>query len=401
MNIVLHVVFSILEWVVFCYFALATLYIALFAFAGLRTVKNRVGTSELFQRIAVFIPGYKEDAVILETATEALHQNYPQASYTVFIIADSFQEVTLEQLRQLPIEVIVVAFDKSTKAKALNKAMSQINQPFDIALILDADNIMAPDFLTQINNTCSIHNPVVQAHRIAKNTNTQFALLDAVSEEINNHIFRKGHRALGLSAALIGSGMAFQYDFFKRIMAEVTAVGGFDKELEIRLLKDRFLIDYLHDAIVYDEKVQKADVFARQRRRWLSAQFIYFGRYFFTSVKELVLKANWDLFDKIYQMILPPRVLHLGITTSVFVFYLLLHLVYTEHTWLTVNVYFWGGVWTLTIIALAIAIPKKFYNRETFKAIRSLPRVFLIMFFSLFKLKGANRSFIHTAHGSK
>jgi hypothetical protein len=33
------------------------------------------------------------------------------------------------------------------------------------------------------------------------------------------------------------------------------------------------------------------------------------------------------------------------------------------------------------------------------KAIFSLPRAFLLMFGSLFKLKGANKKFIHTVHG--
>jgi hypothetical protein len=49
----------------------------------------------------------------------------------------------------------------------------------------------------------------VQGHRTAKNTNNSWAILDAISEEINNNIFRKGHRVLGLSSAIIGSGMAF------------------------------------------------------------------------------------------------------------------------------------------------------------------------------------------------
>jgi hypothetical protein len=31
--------------------------------------------------------------------------------------------------------------------------------------------------------------------------------------------------------------MAFRYDYFKSLMATVTAVGGFDKEIELRMLK--------------------------------------------------------------------------------------------------------------------------------------------------------------------
>jgi cellulose synthase/poly-beta-1,6-N-acetylglucosamine synthase-like glycosyltransferase len=70
----------------------------------------------------------------------------------------------------------------------------------------------------------------VQGHRTAKNTNNSWAILDAISEEINNNIFRKGHRVLGLSSAIIGSGMAFRYNYFKALMSTVTAVGGLIKK---------------------------------------------------------------------------------------------------------------------------------------------------------------------------
>ena len=76
------------------------------------------------------------------------------------------------------------------------------------------------------------------------------ALLDAISEEINNHIFRKGHRSLCLSSAIIGSGMAFDYQLFKEYMTTLQAVGGFDKELELKLLHNGYKIDYLPDAMV-------------------------------------------------------------------------------------------------------------------------------------------------------
>jgi hypothetical protein len=58
---------------------------------------------------------------------------------------------------------------------------------------------------------------------LQKNTNNSWAILDAISEEINNNIFRKGHRVLGLSSAIIGSGMAFRYNYFKTLMSTVTA----------------------------------------------------------------------------------------------------------------------------------------------------------------------------------
>jgi len=291
---------------------LATGYIFVFSVAGLFYKQRQYKDDGIYRKIAVLIPGYKEDDVILEVAAHALEQEYPSEFFDVVIIADSFEPATMAALKNLSVKLIEVSFDKSTKSKALNKAMAELKDDYDIAVVLDADNLMAHDFLRKINAAFAQGCIAVQGHRAAKNTNNSWAILDAVSEEINNHIFRKGHRVLGLSSAIIGSGMAFKYDYFKLMMSTVTAVGGFDKEIELKMLKEGHTILYLDDAMVFDEKIQKADAFGNQRRRWLSAQFHYFRKDFMRALKQLLLKGNIDYFDKAIQFIQPPRVLLLG-----------------------------------------------------------------------------------------
>nr|WP_298994658.1 glycosyltransferase family 2 protein [uncultured Allomuricauda sp.] len=396
---VIKLIVNGIEILLIGYFGFASIYVFVFSFAGLFKAKEEEAIFQKQRKFAVLIPGYKEDAVIVDVAEQALKQTYPTDLYEVIIIADSFQESTLSELRKLPLRVVEVSFEKSTKSKALNKAMEVIGDDYDIALILDADNIMEREFLVKINESFNKGYKVVQGHRIAKNTNTSFAILDAVSEEVNNHIFRKGHRVLGFSSALIGSGMAFDYFFFKKMMAQVKAVGGFDKELELELLKKRIKIEYLHEALVLDEKVQKSEVFANQRKRWLSAQFIYFRRYVWDGLKELIAKGNLDFLDKVYQMVSPPRVLLLGLVV-VFSLLYLLHSLWPEVSVLMISPLFWYGSLLLTIFAFAFSVPKKYYNRKTLHAILTLPKAFFLMFLSLFKLKGANKKFIHTEHGT-
>ena len=235
----LKFILNIPELLLFAYLAFGVLYILLFSIAGLFKVKsNTKSVSKMERNFAVLIPGYKEDSVIIEVAKKALEQTYDKAKYDVVVIADSFEQKTLEALKALPIILIEVSFETSTKSKALNAAMAQIGDSYDVALILDADNIMESDFIGKMNQAFDQGFKVVQGHRIAKNTNTSFAILDAISEEVNNHIFRKGHRVLGFSSALIGSGMAFDYQYFKSTMANIKAIGGFDKELELTLLRD-------------------------------------------------------------------------------------------------------------------------------------------------------------------
>ena len=294
MEIIQNIVIG-MEYFLLVYFGFAAIYIFVFALAGIFPLKQKTPAKSIQRKFAVLIPGYKEDAVIVDVAKEALQQSYNHAKYDVVIIADSFQPKTIQELKKLPIQLVEVSFDVSTKSKALNQAMSVIGDDYDVALVLDADNVMEYDFVAKINQAFDNGFHFVQGHRVAKNVNTSFAVLDAISEEINNHIFRKGHRNLGFSSALIGSGMAFDYSFFKETMANVNAVGGFDKELELKLLKDRNKIQYVHDALVLDEKVQKSEVFEKQRKRWLSAQFVYFGRYLFPGLYHLFFQDQFPI----------------------------------------------------------------------------------------------------------
>jgi cellulose synthase/poly-beta-1,6-N-acetylglucosamine synthase-like glycosyltransferase len=273
--------------------------------------------------------------------------------------------------------------------------MEELDNSYEIAVVLDADNVMAFDFLTKVNAAFEKKFMAVQGHRAAKNMNTSLAILDAVSEEINNHIFRKGHRVLGLSSAIIGSGMAFEYSYFKNLMITVTAVGGFDKEIELKMLKAGHKIEYLDDALVYDEKVQKAEVFSNQRRRWLSAQLHYFRLDFLNALKDLILKGNVDYFDKAIQFIQPPRVLLLG---AVIVF----GVTFFAANWLLGNcmVYsiIWGILSATCVLSFLFSVPRTFYNSGTLLALFSLPKGMILMLMSLLRIRGANKKFIHTKH---
>jgi cellulose synthase/poly-beta-1,6-N-acetylglucosamine synthase-like glycosyltransferase len=241
------ILLQLLNSLVLAYLAWGAIYQFTFSFAGIFYKNKAVKSAKKIRRIAVFIPAYKEDGVIIETAKAALKQQYPSNLYEVIVIADKLKSETLHQLSNLPIQVVEVAFEKSTKAKALNQALSQLRGwNFEIAVVLDADNIMQHDFLSRANDRFEAGCKALQGRRAAKNEQSGFALLDAASEDVNNHILCKGHQSLGLSARLAGSGMAFDYNLFQSIMAEVTAIGGFDKELELRFTQKGVKVDMMN-----------------------------------------------------------------------------------------------------------------------------------------------------------
>ena len=184
MTIVLNTIMNLL----LAYVGLGVLYGFFFAIVSVFYKDRKWGDSGFRSKIAVFIPGYKEDTIIYQVAKDALAQDYPSDKYEVIVIADSFGEEVLEKLRTLPLKVMEVSFERSTKAKSLNKVMGQLTEDYDIAVVLDADNLMKSDFLSKVNVAYQNGHMAIQGHRTAKNLDTNFARLDALSEEINNSI---------------------------------------------------------------------------------------------------------------------------------------------------------------------------------------------------------------------
>lgn len=365
-------------------------YLAILAIAGRLIPSEKFPKSDKLRRMVVLIPAYKEDGVIVEVASNALHQDYPRDHYDVVVIADSLRQETVSKLQSIPVKVVEVKFEKSTKSKALNAAMSALPENYDCAVILDADNLMESNLLHKINDAFNAGYQIVQGHRVARNLNTPVAILDAVSEEINNHIFREGNRAVGLSCSLIGSGMAFSYTMFKEVMLNIKAVGGFDKELELYFTREGIKTAWLPLGYVYDEKVQNYESLGNQRRRWLSAQFIYFGQHIGPAIKMLFTKGNFDYFFRTWQQIQLPRVLLLGLVTLLTAIFLVIQPFGISQYWL----FLWG----LMIFTLGISMPVYLLNARLLHAILYLPAGIWKMFLSLLKIKGANKTFIHTTH---
>ncbi len=387
----------ILEITVFCFFGAATIYVLFFSIVACfyRTHIPNAVSADQKASFAILIPAYKEDEVILSVVDNMLNLDYPNEKYRVFVIADQLKPETLSLLKNKDIEVVPVSFEKSTKTKSLNACISQMDiDAYDLMVISDADNILSKDFLLLVNQAFFQGHKVIQGRRVAKNLNTDFAVLDGASEIINNHIFRLGPSTLGLSASLIGSGMAFDMKKIVEYLDDIKAVGGFDKVLQLKVIGDGIRIKYLPDALVYDEKVDSKVSFSNQRRRWLSSQYRYLFSFFSAGVKKL-FQGNFDYFNvAILGSLFLPRILNLGF---LFLFTLLSFLLSEV---LNISYIFWAFLFGTYVFALLIALPRRFYNRKLFYAVIKLPSAFLAMLFQLFRLKGADKKFIHTKHSS-
>ena len=294
--------------ILFVIVAATVLYLGIFAIASLLNKSHEFRRTKKQNRIVVLIPSYKQDHVIEQTVISILSQAYPQRMFDVVVISDHQEEMTNMRLAQYPITLLTPNFEESTKAKSVQYAI--LNLPefkiYDIALILDADNIVEQDFLAKVNDAFeTAATKAVQMHRISRNRDTTIALLGSIFEEINNAIFRRGHINVGLSSALAGSGVAYDFAWFKTNVMK-TRSSGEDKELEALLLRQEFFIDYFDNICVYGEKIRTTAKLNQQHGRWAAEQLHNFVR----NIKYLpgaIFRKQYDLADKIIQWVLIPR----------------------------------------------------------------------------------------------
>lgn len=346
------------------------------------------------RRICVLMPVYQEDAVIMETSRAALAHQYAGV-FQVVVIADGLQRATVQAMQRQGIGVVEVSFERSTKGKALLHALSVLPaQAFDIAVVLDSDNVMGRGFLTEVNAAFAAGYRVVQAHRTAKNQGTAFALLDTCNEEINNHIYRKGPFAVGLSSALIGSGMAFDYSYLQTLLAGIGETVGEDKELDFRIARDQQKICYLDHVYVYDEKIENAQVFTQQRTRWLASQWEFLKKYAGEGLPQL-FRGNIEFFNKVVQAFLVPRTLLLAL--------LGLLVLGSSLSWVLglrvgPSPWLWVGLLATLAATLLLALPSRLYNKQVLGAVLRLPYAIWCMCLALLRIRRTRTSFLATPH---
>lgn len=380
-----------LEYVFLILIGIQVTYSLIFALAAHLPRKIR-RQSEKQHRITILIPSYKEDVIILHTARQALDLDYPDALKHVVVGSDQMKEETVLKLRDMGAEVVVMNFEHSTKSKNLLAQMQaqEGNKWPDYFLILDADNRMDSDGLKETNAIIREDIPVYQLHRTAKNANTKLAVLDGITEAISNNIFREGHRNLGISSALIGSGMLFKAEVLKETLENINKDSAVeDKLFEFYLLENRKTIEFIPDIPVYDEKVSQGKNFSNQRKRWIAGQFHAF-RVFFLPGLVALFKGNIGFFDKMLQMGLVPKLLF---AVLLFITAGLAWVLGAEH-----NLWYWYlGLYLFTLF---ICIPGKYFRWKNLGLLIEIPKAAFFMILAILRIK-KNQSVKQFEHTQK
>ena len=363
---------------IFILIALTVLYLGVFAFTSMFARHSETPKAKNQNRFIILIPSYKNGKSIEMTVNSILGQTYPQRLFDVTVIADHEDEITMFHLAQQPITLLTPTYGKSTRTKSLQLGINNLPQfkIYDAVIILDAGDVVEPEFLEQMNDAYeSAGTKAIQAHKVSFNRDTVSARLSAIFEEINNSIFRRGHIGVGLSAAMSSSGMVFNFEWFKKqILA--AKINWADKELEALLLRHHIYVDYFDTIMVYSEKARQAEEFNRQHRNWILTQWRAILRNL-RYLPQAIIQKHYDLIDKLFQWMLLPRM----VMMAMIIFMCLI----TPFIYFTMAIKWWA-LFAIVLFIFAMATPNYLVDEKWDSTFFKIPIVLLSSVLHKFKL---------------
>ena len=147
---------------------LFTMYFFIISFCGMWRRKEKKITTPR-KTFAVVVAAHNEHAVIGQLVTNLQQLNYPKDLYDIYVIADNCSDNTADIAREKGAIVCVRTHPtKKSKGYALEwmfERLFKMDKEYDGVVIFDADNLVHPQFLMEMNNRLCKGDKIIQGYR--------------------------------------------------------------------------------------------------------------------------------------------------------------------------------------------------------------------------------------------
>ncbi|MCI9317708.1 MAG: glycosyltransferase [Oscillospiraceae bacterium] len=275
-----------------------TLYFAAVAVFALRR-RKRFPRSAPQTRFAVVVAARNEEAVIGNLVYSVLSQEYPEALRDVYVVPNNCTDFTEAAAAAAGAEIIHCLGPVSSKGDALHQAFAQLlPKGYDAFLVFDADNVLAPDYLSRMNDAFASGAQVCKSRTRAQNpTASGVAGCYGLYNVIFDLIWNRARAACGLSAKLVGTGFGFRREVLEHLGGWNTSTIAEDAEFAAQCAGAGYRVCWVPDALNYDEEPNSFRLSLRQRKRWCSGVMQVakqeVGRLWRTGVPRPALR--WDI----------------------------------------------------------------------------------------------------------
>lgn len=305
-------IINIIAVVVYLYY----MFLAVFSFFAKK--RKLLETGE--RRFAIVIPAHNESQVVAQGIESIKHLNYPSELYDIYVIADNCTDATTQVARAAG--AIVMERDDPEfggKGYALQwffAKLQKMDTSYRSVVILDADNIVHPDFLMKMNYKMNQGYKIVQGYLDSKNPfDSAITAYNSLEFWVSNRMLKLSRDNLGLSAQLGGTGFAVDSDILRKYGWDATCLTE-DLEFTCKLVLNGYKVGWEHEAIIYDEKPLTLKASWIQRKRWMQGFADVFTQYFFPLMKKGITKGNFIMIDCAIYSIQPILLILTGISAG-------------------------------------------------------------------------------------
>jgi cellulose synthase/poly-beta-1,6-N-acetylglucosamine synthase-like glycosyltransferase/peptidoglycan/xylan/chitin deacetylase (PgdA/CDA1 family) len=284
------------------------LLVGVLAFIDRMRSPHRVASPGFNPRVAVLVPAYNEEKVIVRTIRSVLNSDY--SNLHVIVIDDGSSDKTCEVARSAYAAEIaagrvqVLSKENGGKAAALNYALDRLTE--EIYVGIDADTVIAADAVSKL--IPHFEDPLIGAvagnAKVGNRVNlwTRWQALEYITSQ---NFERRALDLFSVVTVVPGAIGAWR-------TAPVKAAGGYpintvaeDADLTMGLLEMGFKVVYEDRSLAFTEAPIDAKGLMRQRFRWSfgTLQAIWKHRAAFTRNKAMGLFALPNIL--IFQMFLP------------------------------------------------------------------------------------------------
>jgi cellulose synthase/poly-beta-1,6-N-acetylglucosamine synthase-like glycosyltransferase len=245
-------------------------------YVGVRFLKKMPEcTARSLHKYAVVIAARNESLVIGQLLDSLAEQRYPKELLDVFVVADNCTDRTAEVARGHGATVFERFHQIHVgKGYALQHAFAEIDslcgiEAYEGYLVLDADNVLDPDYVREINKVFDAGYRVVTSYRNSKNYGSNWISAGYSLWFLRESKYLNGARMLlNTSCAISGTGFL--------VSSEVIAEDrGWHYHLlteDIEFSTDKIIrgnrIGYCEKAVLYDEQPVDFKASWNQRMRW-------------------------------------------------------------------------------------------------------------------------------------
>ncbi len=249
------------------------LYQIMVSLCSLVKIKDKPLKVNKDHRFMAIIPAHNEEAVVGNLVESLKKQNYNKELYDIYVIADNCTDNTAKVAKEAG-AIVYERFNNSQKTKgyALDWFLAQKieeNAPYDAFFVFDADNIVDPNFIKNMNKKLCQGEDVVQGYRDIKNpTDSWITAGYAIFYWTMHRFYHLARYNLGLSPLLNGTGFMVRFDVVKPEGGLKTVTLTEDIEYSLKRIIEGKRLGWATDAIVYDEQPVGFKQSWSQRSRW-------------------------------------------------------------------------------------------------------------------------------------